>query len=117
MPEAGCACGWTPGFPTRLYKEDVKANALADYDVIVIPDITTSGLVNGTSSSSLPPEYRGGIGDAGVANLKSFVEAGGTLIAMGRASLMPIDKGWGVGVTIPTAVRAAVAANEPDRRG
>lgn len=114
MPE-----GWVrmrldrTGFPyTRLYKEDVKANALADYDVIVIPDITTSGLVNGTSSSSLPPEYRGGIGDAGVANLKSFVEAGGTLIAMGRASLMPIDKGWGVGVTIPTAVRAAVAANE-----
>jgi hypothetical protein len=100
-------------FPyTRLYKEDVKANALTDYDVIIIPDLSTSGLVNGTTSSSLPPEYRGGIGSEGVANLKSFVENGGTLIAMGRASLMPIDKGWNVGVTVPAAVQAAVAANE-----
>jgi hypothetical protein len=101
------------GFPyTRLYKEDVKANALAQYDVIILPDNSTSGLVNGTSSSSIPPEYRGGIGDAGVANLKSFVEAGGTLIAMGRASLLPIDKGWDVGVRVPASVQAAVAAAE-----
>ncbi len=116
MPE-----GWVrmrldrTGFPyTRLYKEDISGGALSGYDVIVIPDITTSGLVNGSSSSSLPPEYRGGIGNTGVENLKSFVENGGTLVAMGRASLMPIDKGWNVGVTVPSAVQVAVAFSEPD---
>jgi len=115
MPE-----GWVrmrldrAGFPyTRLYKEDISSGALSDYDVVVIPDITTSGLVNGSSSSSLPPEYRGGIGNTGVANLKSFVENGGTLVMMGRASAVPINKGWNVGVTLPASVQAAIAATEP----
>jgi len=116
MPE-----GWVrmrldrTGFPyTRLYKNDVSGGALAGYDVVIIPDMTASTLITGTTSSSTPPEYRGGIGMAGVANLKSFAESGGTLVMMGRASAIPISLGWNVGVAIPAAVQAAVALSEPD---
>jgi hypothetical protein len=112
MPE-----GWVrmlldrDGFPyTRLYPTDVSSGDLTGYDVIVLPDVSSSTLVNGSGGSSTPPEYRVGIGENGVANLKSFVEAGGTLVAMGRASEMPIQKGWPVGVTLPAAVMAQAAA-------
>jgi len=40
----------------------------------------------------MPPEYVGGIQDAGVDNLKRFVENGGTLIAMDAACGLPIEK-------------------------
>jgi hypothetical protein len=99
-------------FPyTRLYPSDVVSGTLAGYDAIVIPDVSTSALINGSSSSSLPPEYRLGIGASGVAKLRSFVEGGGTLVAMGRASAMPIQQGWNVGVSLPAAMQTALAAD------
>jgi hypothetical protein len=115
MPE-----GWVrmrldrTGFPyTQLYKEDISGGALTGYDVVIIPDMTASTLITGTTSSSTPPEYRGGIGMTGVANLKSFVEGGGTLVAMGRASVIPIGLGWNVGMAVPAVVQAAIALSEP----
>jgi hypothetical protein len=39
-----------------------------------------------------PPEYRSGIGEEGVDELKSFVEAGGTLVTLGDATEFAIDK-------------------------
>jgi hypothetical protein len=103
-------------FPyTRLYKNDVNSATLAGLDVVVIPDMSASNLITGTTSLSTPPEYRGGIGMAGVAALKSFAESGGTLVMMGRASTIPISEGWNVGVTIPTAAQMATAqADEPE---
>jgi hypothetical protein len=113
MPE-----GWVrmlmdrDAFPyTRLYPADVVSGTLASFDVIVIPDVSVSALINGSSSQTLPPEYRLGIGASGVANLKSFVQGGGTLVAMGRASAMPIQQGWNIGVSIPTGLQAALAAD------
>ena len=38
----------------------------------------------------MPAEYVGGIGVQGVSELKSFVEAGGTLIAIDGATDVPI---------------------------
>ena len=107
MPE-----GWvrlrldTTGFPyTRLYKNDVISNTIAGLDVVIIPDMTTSTLINGSTSSSLPPEYRGGIGTTGEANLKAFVQNGGQLILMGRATRVPIDRNWDIGVSLAGGLR------------
>ena len=107
MPE-----GWvrlrldTTGFPyTRLYKNDVISNTIAGLDVVIIPDMTTSTLINGSTSSSLPPEYRGGIGTTGEANLKAFVQNGGQLILMGRATRVPIDRNWDIGVGLAGGLR------------
>jgi Zinc carboxypeptidase len=35
---------------------------------------------------SIPPEYTGGLGEEGVASLKAFVENGGTIVALNKAS-------------------------------
>ena len=111
MPE-----GWVrlrldaTGFPyTRLYKEDVISNTIAGLDVVIIPDMTTSTLINGSTSASLPPEYRGGIGTAGEANLKSFVQNGGQLVLMGRATRVPIERNWGIGVSLAGGLQASAA--------
>ena len=100
-------------FPyTQLYARDIVSGTLTNYDVIVIPDVTAANLINGSSSATLPPEYRLGMGTAGVANLKRFVELGGTLVMMGRSTAMPIQRGWDVGVTLPATVQEALALEE-----
>lgn len=59
------------------------------FDVIVLPDIDKNVIVEGRPRSedggyfeALPPAYAGGIGKDGVAALKAFVEAGGTLVCL-----------------------------------
>jgi hypothetical protein len=102
---------------TRLYASDVLSGTLDGYDVVIVPSMPTSTLINGTSSSSTPPEYRLGIGAEGVAKLKSFVEAGGTLVLQGRVSTLPIEQGWDIGVQLPPTAAAIVraqAAAEPE---
>ena len=92
--------GWTRwvleqyGFrSTRLHNADVRAGALSDkYDVIILPDQSLSSILEGNTSNTTRPEYRGGIGEEGVAALKSFVNAGGTLIALGAACDLAIAK-------------------------
>jgi hypothetical protein len=42
-----------------------------------------------------PPEFKGGLGDSGLASLKSFVEAGGTVITLNKASEVYVGKGSG----------------------
>ena len=111
MPE-----GWvrlrldTTGFPyTRLYKNDVISNTIAGLDVVIIPDMTVSTLITGTTSASTPPEYRGGIGKTGETNLKAFVQGGGQLILLGRATRVPIDRNWGIGVSLAGGLQASAA--------
>jgi Zinc carboxypeptidase len=92
--------GWTRwvleqyGFnSTRLHNADVKAGKLRDkYDAIIIPDQSVRGIVDGNTANTTRPEYRGGIGDDGVAALRAFVNEGGTLIALGAACDFAIEK-------------------------
>ncbi len=70
---------------------EIRAGALAArYDAIILPDMGASGILNGHSRGKLPPEYVGGIGTEGLANLRAFVEAGGSLICLNRATELPL---------------------------
>jgi hypothetical protein len=91
---------------TRLYAADVRYGSLDDFDVIIIPSMTASTLINGSSSSTLPPEYRLGIGPEGLANLESFAQKGGTLVLQGRISTLPMDQGWDIQVEVPSLLAA-----------
>ncbi|MEV1334000.1 M14 metallopeptidase family protein [Micromonospora costi] len=76
----------------KLTNAAVRAgNLRATFDTIVLPDATYNSMRNGRAAGSLPPEYTGGMTDAGVANLKAFVEAGGTVVTLNRAAQLPIQ--------------------------
>jgi hypothetical protein len=76
---------------TTLHDAEVRAGDLRSLDAIVLPDESPREIVEGNPPGTLPAEYVGGLGAAGVTALRSFVEAGGTLIAFNRASLVPLQ--------------------------
>ncbi len=97
--------GWTRlmleefDFPyTSLRDTEIQAGSLRDkYDVIVLPHDRTQTLMGGNDSRfgparPVPEQYQSGLGDEGVAALREFVEAGGTLLAIGRSSDFAIEK-------------------------
>jgi hypothetical protein len=105
--------GWTRwlfeqyAFPfTSITNADVKAGALAErFDVIILPDQTPARIIDGHQpgdrqrvgpSNSVPAEYQGGIGAAGIEALKAFVQAGGTLITFDAASDLPLQRFGGI---------------------
>ncbi|MGC2235529.1 MAG: hypothetical protein WA584_05185, partial [Pyrinomonadaceae bacterium] len=49
-------------------------------------------ILNGFPKGSMPDEYTGGVGKEGVENLRKFVEAGGTLVFLNRASNFAIEQ-------------------------
>jgi hypothetical protein len=58
---------------------DVRGGKL-DLDVVIIPSNSETSIVQGLSPGRYLAELTGGIGDAGLANLKKFVADGGELI-------------------------------------
>jgi hypothetical protein len=67
------------------------------FDVVLFTDQNADGIVTGSTSSSIPPIYRGGIGDEGIAALKAFLEGGGTVVALGSAGDLFIER-WPIPV-------------------
>ncbi|MGH7464726.1 MAG: M14 family metallopeptidase, partial [Longimicrobiales bacterium] len=57
-----------------------------DYDVILLQSQSASSIREGHEPNSLPAQYTGGLGDAGVAALQQFVRAGGRLVAIEEAT-------------------------------
>ncbi len=49
-------------------------------------------ILNGYKAGAMPPEYTGGLGPAGVKALREFVEQGGTLVCLNRASNFAIEQ-------------------------
>jgi hypothetical protein len=62
------------------------------YYTILIPDQTARTLLEGYRSTAMPPEYAGGLGPEGVNHLREFVEQGGTLVFINRASNFAIEQ-------------------------
>ncbi|HEU5452465.1 MAG TPA: M14 metallopeptidase family protein [Terriglobales bacterium] len=92
--------GWTRWvldhyeFPyTVLHNADLKAGKLRDkFDAIIIPDQREKDILTGLDFKTIMPEYRGGIGDDGWNALHDFLNQGGTLVALGEATTLLIDK-------------------------
>jgi len=61
--------------------EDIRQGRL-DHDVIVLPADSETTIMNGLNANRYPAEFAGGIGEAGVENLKKFVQGGGTLVCL-----------------------------------
>ena len=78
---------------TTLHNADIRAGKLREkYDAIVLPDARARDMVEGRAGKTVPPEYQGGIGEPGWDALVEFVHGGGTLIALGDASDLLIDR-------------------------
>ncbi len=74
-----------------LNNSKIKTGDLKDLTSIIIPPMSSKSMIEGRSPQDVPPEYSGGIGMAGVSNLKEFVKNGGTLITMGTSAELPIN--------------------------
>lgn len=90
--------GWTRwifdtwGVPyTSLVDSVVQAGNLHQrFDVIVMPDMPDSTIINGLPLSQYAEPYAGGVGVAGIIGLNQFVEEGGTVLAFNDASTFAI---------------------------
>ncbi|MFC2170062.1 M14 family zinc carboxypeptidase [Acidobacteriota bacterium] len=98
--------GWTRllleqfAFPYKTLRDaEIKKGSLdKKFDVIILPNDSTDMITGERSDSSrnpmsaYPPEYRSGIGKAGIEALQSFVDQGGTLVTFGEACNFAIEK-------------------------
>jgi hypothetical protein len=77
---------------TTLTNDDIRTGDLSRFDVISFADQSAASILNGHPAGRMPDEFTGGVGDAGVAALRSFVEAGGRLLAFDAATDFAIDQ-------------------------
>jgi hypothetical protein len=117
MPRIGLYQSWTANidegwtrwileqyeFPHKiLHNADIQAGDLRkNFDAIILPDQEEASILEGQSDRAIKAkqstefmvaEYRGGIGEKGWKSLMDFVNQGGTLISLGAASDLLIDK-------------------------
>jgi hypothetical protein len=71
---------------------EIYSGSIEKYRTIVIPDQPPRTILNGYRSGAMPPEYTGGLGEKGVKALREFVEDGGTLVCLNRASDFAIEQ-------------------------
>jgi hypothetical protein len=92
--------GWTRWileqfqFPfTRVNNPEIQMGHLREhYDTIVFAEMGAAQIINGMQTGSVPGQYAGGIAESGAAALREFVENGGTLVALGNASMFTIEQ-------------------------
>ncbi|GAC1648547.1 MAG: M14 family metallopeptidase [Gemmatimonadaceae bacterium] len=118
--------GWTRwvfeqfGLPFHTLSDSTaKAGKLRDrFDVVVVPDMSLSEARDGQPRSAVPPRYAGGLGGTGTAALKEFVQDGGRLILLDRASEIATGVlGLQVGrITVPARIEPELSAAVPTAR-
>ncbi len=69
-----------------LHDADIQEGALAGFDVLLFEDQSRNAIVRGYSETRLPAPYAGGLGEVGVEAVKDFVDGGGRVITVGRAT-------------------------------
>jgi hypothetical protein len=79
---------------TRISGELLMEVALAAQPsrTVIIPDQPPRTILNGYRSGTMPPELTGGLGQDGVKALREFVENGGTIVCLNRASDFAIEQ-------------------------
>ena len=76
-----------------LEDREVRAgNLRAKFETVVIPDQLARSILNGYRAGTMPAEYTGGLGEKGVKALREFVEEGGTIVCLNRASDFAIEQ-------------------------
>jgi hypothetical protein len=79
--------------PSSLEDLGIRAGNLSNkFDTVIIPDQPRAAILNGHRKGAMPDEYTGGLGAEGVKALREFVEAGGTLVCLNRASDFAIEQ-------------------------
>lgn len=98
--------GWTRWlleeyeFPySSLHNADLKAGKLGEsFDVIIFPgDRDKKQILEGRKRKWTPEEFKGGIGEEGVAALREFVRGGGTLVLLDESIELALES-WAVPV-------------------
>jgi hypothetical protein len=102
--------GWTRwifdqnGIPyASIADADIRKGDLnSRFDVIILPDNNPKAITSGRgereddsagiSSPPTPPEFTGGLGENGLANLNAFAQAGGTIVTLNKASQVYAQK-------------------------
>jgi hypothetical protein len=92
--------GWTRWlfeqyeFPhENIFDEDIRNGNLASrFNVLVIPSMSTTSIVDGHKKGTIPDKYAGGMTEKGVAEVKAFVEQGGTLVLLNGAGMFALDE-------------------------
>jgi hypothetical protein len=79
-------------FQPLLDKEVRAGNLRAKHDVILLPSMRLREIVEGRGKETAPVEFTGGITEAGVDNLRRFVEDGGTLVCFDAASELAVKR-------------------------
>lgn len=69
----------------------VGSDLRSRYDVLVVPSQRSGSIHNGHSSLAMPEQFVGGLGDAGVGAIRSFAEAGGTVVFLNESSEWAIE--------------------------
>ena len=92
--------GWTRWiledykFPfVSLYNADIQAGHLKErFDVILFADMPARSITDGYQVGSIPGQYAGGIGAAGIDAIRDFVNSGGTLVALNASTAFAIKE-------------------------
>ncbi|MEN6601161.1 MAG: M14 metallopeptidase family protein [Bryobacteraceae bacterium] len=110
---------------TKLHNEDIRKGGLRErFDTIILASQSAASILHGSRDGEnsrgsveawVPralqrPEYTGGIGLPGLANLDDFVRAGGTLVAVDNAAALIIDN---FGLPVRNVVTGAASYSVP----
>lgn len=73
--------------------KDMRQGSLnAKFDALILPSQQSNQIINGNAAGTLPVEYTGGLTEAGLKNLKSFVTSGGMLICFDNSCDLAIEQ-------------------------
>jgi len=93
---------WPPFVADRAPARVERAPLAERFDVILFTHESASRILQGSSSRTIPEVYRGGIEEEGLDALEAFVDAGGTVVALGAATELFIEH-WPIPVKDLTA--------------